>query len=172
MFAPAEQRPFQTWITFSVTRGVTEVQQQEYEMCWGGDMQGCTFCLVKGEKSLKKDFQGIRAEAVNYNISLVWFSNPFLQQTKLLREIKLDSHRNKRHMTRYNQFYCYLFCSKGVLVGNWCYLFSIYHFPQHKKFPLSWATGLPLDWFLLYSIVAVTVLHGLVHVLMLLPCNF
>lgn len=63
-----------------------------------------------------------------------------------------------------------LFQVELVLVGNWCYLFSIYHFLQHKKFPLSWATGTAfalgiITWFLLYSAVAVTVL---VHVLMLL----
>lgn len=149
MFAPAQQRPFQTWITFSVTRGVTEVQQQEYEMWWCGDMQGCAFCLVKGEKSLKKDFEGTRAEAVNYKISLVWFSNPFLQQTKLLREIKLDSHRNKRHMTRCNRFYCYLFCSKwnfylletGVIYSASITFSSIRNSHCHgqQELPLHWA---------------------------------
>lgn len=38
---------------------------------WVSNMKGNAFCLVKGEKSLKKDFQGIRTEAVNFKISLV-----------------------------------------------------------------------------------------------------
>lgn len=93
-----------------------------------GDVGICkdvVFCLVKGEKSLKKDFQGIRAGAVNYRISLVWFSNPLLQQTNLLREIKLYSHRNKRHMTGYNRFYCYLFLFQGFTC--WKLLLSIHY---------------------------------------------
>lgn len=31
---------------------------------WVSDMEAYAFCLVKGEKSLKKDFQGTRTEAV------------------------------------------------------------------------------------------------------------
>jgi len=34
------------------------------------NMKGCAFCLGKGEKPLKRDFWGITAEDVNFNLSL------------------------------------------------------------------------------------------------------
>lgn len=80
-------------------------------------------------------------------------------------------------MTRYNRFYCYLFCSKGLLVGNWHYLSSIYPLPPAQEIPTVVGSRTAFGFgiiarFLLFSVVAVTVLHGLVHVLKLLAHNF